>query len=180
MVRQIRLHRTDDRNIIDALADLGKNFTDFDATLTTPVELEGRCEGRAGLTFGPEIRDGQWLPVVLCQNRLRIERVHVGWTAIEEKMNDPFGLPREMRSPRRQWNQGFRGMRRRNKANLGKQICHSQTAQSHPAAVQEFTAGQKGVFQFERVMGHILKPIQSLSGSAGIFQHCPSTTAPAL
>ena len=56
MIRDVRVHRADDADVVDALADLGEDLADFDAGLAVLLELERRLEEPAGLAFGLEAR----------------------------------------------------------------------------------------------------------------------------
>jgi len=70
------VHRADDRNVVDALADVRENVAHLDAALPVFLELVRRLESRAGLALRPEL-ERDFLPVPFVERGLRIERVHL-------------------------------------------------------------------------------------------------------
>src|SRR5437867_3999562 len=97
MVGGIGVHRSNDTNIIDTLADMRKEFTYFDAALAIFFETERRAHQVAGLTLGYRISTGHRLPMKLGQQGLRVKGVDLGWAAIHKEKNDVLGLGCEMR-----------------------------------------------------------------------------------
>ena len=69
--------------------------------------LNGEGKSRAGLALGAQMLARQGLPGVLRQHGLGIERVDVRRPAIEEEVDDPLGLGREVRRVRRQRRSGL-------------------------------------------------------------------------
>ena len=51
MIRNVSVHRADERDVVDALRDRGKEFADLDAALAIFLELERRWKGGAGFAF---------------------------------------------------------------------------------------------------------------------------------
>ena len=103
MVGDVGLHGADHRDVVNALADVGKNLADFDPALAVALELEGRPHHRAGAALGDQMHAvGKFLAVVFVESRFRIKRIDVGWAAVEEEVNHPLGLAGEMRLLRQQ------------------------------------------------------------------------------
>jgi len=93
MVWHVCLHGTDHRDVVDALADVGKNLTDFDPALTVALELERRPENGTGPAFGYQVHaPGKFLAVVFVEARFVVEGIDVGRTAVQEQVNHAFGL----------------------------------------------------------------------------------------
>ncbi len=92
MVGGIRMHRSDDGDLIDHLPHSGKEVTDRNATLTIPPERKGRGESRAGLALGAEVFHGKGFPRIPVQHRFRIKGIDMGGPAIHEEMDDGLGF----------------------------------------------------------------------------------------
>ncbi len=103
MKRQVGVHRVDDADVIDALAELRKNLADFDAAFAELLELERRLHQGAGLTFGLEVSAGIGFAVILGQFRFVVEAIDLGAPAIQEQVDNMLGLRREMRLPGSEW-----------------------------------------------------------------------------
>ncbi len=102
MVRHIRLHRSDEADVIDAFADVGIEVADFDAALAIFTELEHRRKGGAGFALGL-VMGGDWLARIFLKQGFGVESIDVGGTAIHEQMDDPLGSPGKVRKLGRQW-----------------------------------------------------------------------------
>ena len=83
------LHRLDDANVVDHAADVGKKITDRNAALAVAFELP------VSSLVDPLFVVG--LAVVFGEERLGVERIHVGNGARHEQEDDPFRLRREVR-----------------------------------------------------------------------------------
>ena len=59
--------------------------------------MNGDAQQVAGLALRLQIAGGHRLAVILGQHRLRIERVHLRRSAIQEQKDDVLGLRREVR-----------------------------------------------------------------------------------
>ena len=97
VIRHIRVHRANHRDVVDVLGDVRKQFAHLDAALAVLLELERRLKRRAGVALGLQIVHRQRLAVQFGQRRLRIERIHVRRSAIREDVNDALGLGRKVR-----------------------------------------------------------------------------------
>ena len=103
MVGHVGLHRTDHRDVVDALADVGKDLADFDPALSVALELEGRPHDGPGSAFGDQVHAlGELLAVVFVEGRFGVERIDVGRTAAQEQVNHALGLGGKVWLPRRQ------------------------------------------------------------------------------
>ena len=98
------MHRPDDRDVIDDLADVGQQVADRLAALAALVEL---VRGAQQLGMPLDEREplvleqlvGAGLHVVLDQGRLVVEQVLLGRGARHVEIDDPLGLGREVRRP---------------------------------------------------------------------------------
>src|SRR5262245_40639867 len=81
---------------------------------------------------------GMRLAVLLCEFHLRVEEVHLPWSAVLEQADDGLRLGGEMRRFRRQWiragsvSDGF-----------GVEMCERQSAERSGRAVEECPAGER-------------------------------------
>gem|GEM_PF-5080447 len=95
------MHRADDRDVIDAAADVGKELADFGPAFAVrgegplwPLEKDPLVTGTI-LDLG--VIELQFLAMVAGQRRLGVEGVDVRHAAGHEQEDDPLGLGREMR-----------------------------------------------------------------------------------
>ena len=95
---EVRDHRPDDRQVVDALADMRKQVADRDAALAVVPEFPGAAEHVADIV---ELRrmglDLDRLPVLAVETRLGIKRVHLRWPAVHEQEDHARRLGREVR-----------------------------------------------------------------------------------
>src|ERR1700683_3451875 len=97
MVRDLRVHRANDADIVNRLSQLGEDLTDLDAAFAAAAEGEWRAEQIAGLALSLQVAAGDGLAAVLLQHRLGIKRVHLGGAAVEKEKYDVFGRSRKVR-----------------------------------------------------------------------------------
>src|SRR5688572_7341948 len=102
MVWKVRLHRTNNRDVVDASRGQGKEFTNLNSAL--PVFLESKWGGKrsTGLPFRPDIFHRKDLTCVFLQRGLWIKSVHMRRATVQEKMDYPFCFSSEMGCFRRQ------------------------------------------------------------------------------
>ena len=86
-----------DRDVINALGHVRKEFADLNAALAVLPELERGRKGGAGFAFRPQILHGQRFAGIFLQSRLGIERIHVRRPAVHKKVDDPLGFGGERR-----------------------------------------------------------------------------------
>ena len=136
MVRHLRIHRADDRDVVRVRRRLRKDLADLEATLAVFLELKRRRKRRSGLALGAEILAWQRLTRVLRQQRLGIERVHVRRTAVQEEMDDAFCFGCKVRRPRN---------RRRCQHRLAlRQGAQREGAHTHAGACEKIATVQAG------------------------------------
>jgi hypothetical protein len=98
MGRVRAVQRVDDAEVIDALRNVGKQFTDLDATLAVLLELPRRLEQIArGGELDTRLGKRQVLAVALLQFRLRVEGVDLRGAPLHEQENDALGPRGEVR-----------------------------------------------------------------------------------
>ena len=97
VLRKVGMHGVDDAEIVDALRHVGKELADPAAGLAMALELEGRFHQALGLALGLDVHGRGALAVVLLQQRLVVEGVHVGDAAVHQQMNHAFGPGRKVR-----------------------------------------------------------------------------------
>ncbi len=149
MVRHVRVHRTDDAQVVCAFGHVREQLADLQPALSVPGKLERRGKGGAGLAFGLEFQR-ELFAVPLRQCGFRVEGVHVRGAAVGEDVNHPFGPTREVRRAGRQGG-GHRGGLRAGR--LPQERGQSQRAEAEAAAIQKLAAGQEVVFQRRRMEG---------------------------
>ena len=155
VIGQLGLHRADDRDVVDALADLRKQLADFDAALAVFLKLERRRKRRAGLSLGANIFDGQRFAGVFGQRGFGIERIDMRRPAVEEKVNHPFGFGRKLRRfGRERVNRLFPGRGKKKKIRFAEGGGKKPRAHDPPAATQKIPPRQKRIFKAWLVMKH--------------------------
>ena len=102
VIRHIRVHRTNHRDVVDVFRDVRKQFADFDAALAVFFEFERRLKGRAGAAFGRQIIHRQAVCRAAARGPVWDQSVHVRRPAVGENMDDALGFGRKMSCPGRQ------------------------------------------------------------------------------
>src|SRR5216683_973610 len=97
VVRNLGEDRPHDADVVDALANVGKELADFNSALSVAFEFERRLHERAGLALVSEVSSRHRLTVVLREHRLRIEAVDMRQAAVHEEEDDVLGLRLEVR-----------------------------------------------------------------------------------
>ena len=82
-------HGADDAHVVDAVAEVGEDFTHFDAGLTHLFELERRGVGEA-------IEAWEGLVGVLGEGGLGVPGVYVGGATTGEDVDDVLGFDFEL------------------------------------------------------------------------------------
>src|SRR5690348_14210997 len=100
MVWDIRVHRTDYRDVVDVLGDMRKKFTDLDPALAVFFEGERRLESGSRTALGRRVIHRQSFAMKPRQGGFGIKGVNVRWPSVGENMNHAPGFGGEMRSPR--------------------------------------------------------------------------------
>ena len=151
MVGHVGVHRADHHHVVDALGDVGEKLAHLGAAFAVLGKLKGGPERRAGGPFGFEMAAVERLPVQLGEQRLGVERVHVGRAAVCKKMDHPLGTPRKMGHPRGSTT-GSRGGPHRS---LGGRLERgkAEQAKTHAAALKHGAAGKRT----RRVRGSVLE-----------------------
>ena len=102
MLGEVRDHRPDDRQVVDALADLRKQVADRDAALAVMAEFPRAAQHVADVVELRRVRlDLDRLPVLAVEPRLGVERVDLRRSAVHEQEDDARGLGRKVRGPGR-------------------------------------------------------------------------------
>ena len=115
VVDRFRVHRADDTEFIGQAAGMAHDVAVFDAALAVPLEIHERARQRerglvpahAGQTLSLADRVGQWLQVLLAEERLRVERLELRRPARLEQVDDALGLGREVRALRQRRSVGL-------------------------------------------------------------------------
>ena len=142
VIRHVGLHRSDDANVVDALADIGEDLADLDAALAVLLEFERRAEGRAGLALGPEILGRQFLARVRVEHRLGVEGVDLRRPTVHEQVDHPLRLRRQGGRLRRQRRAGSRrGGRSGERTGFGQQPAERHRAEAHAGSAEHLTSG---------------------------------------
>src|SRR5438309_12112464 len=81
------------------LGERGEQLARLEAALAEAGELERRAQGRASRPLGLQMQR-QPLAVILGEHRLGVERVHLAWAAVGEKLDDALRPRLEMRRAR--------------------------------------------------------------------------------
>ena len=154
VVGHVGMHRANDGNVVDVPGNVGEYLADFDAALAMFLEAKRRRKRRPGAPLGAQIRHRQLPAGVAQQGRLRIEGVDVGRSAIHEEMNDALGLAGIMRRARgqRRGADGTGGPVGPEQTFGGQQAGEAERAESHAAAAQEITTGER-ILRVHRCLG---------------------------
>jgi hypothetical protein len=154
VIRHVRVHRADDRDVINAPGDVGEQIADFDAALAVIFKLEWRLKRRAGAALGFEIVHRQRLAVEFGENRFGIKRVNVRRSAIGKNVNDALGLARKMRGVRRQRTIAchFVSQRARAEQVRAEQLRQPQHAEAHSTATEKIPAREEAILQLRLMM----------------------------
>ena len=93
MVGYIRLHGSNDAQVIGVFRHMREKFADRQTRLAIALEGKGGTKGGTGLPFSFETTlFRQKLSMPLIEFGLGIEGVHVGGSAIHEQVDDSFGF----------------------------------------------------------------------------------------
>ena len=94
-----RVHRTDDRHVIDVFGGMRKKLGDFNAGAAMLRKLERRRHETARLSdssdFGSKVASGR-LAGVFLESGLIVKQVNVARTTVHEELNNRFRLVRVM------------------------------------------------------------------------------------
>ena len=96
---QVRVHGTNDTDIVNALPDVVENLTHLDSALSISAEFEGGTQEVARRPFGGRVPAGEGLAMILIQRRLGIEGVNLGEAAVQKKEDHVLGAGWEMSGP---------------------------------------------------------------------------------
>src|SRR5829696_1740771 len=102
-----------------------QRFAHLQAALAVPLEGEGRRHVAGAFAFFVKLA-ARLFTGVREERRLRIERIEVGWPAVQEKKHEAFRLRRKVRNARR------RDSSRRARADETRETEHSE-AGAHAA-----------------------------------------------
>src|SRR6266851_9435129 len=85
-------HGSYDAELVGMPRDIGEKFAHRQSALAVMAKLPGRLEQAARVAFGKGERalEGERLAVVAREQRLGIERVEVGGSAVHEHEDDPL------------------------------------------------------------------------------------------
>src|SRR6185503_2960801 len=94
MVNRFGIHRADETDIIRDAARVRQQLRELHPALAELLELVRAAETIAFLLVEVnfQVAPGIRLAVVLCQQRLGIEQVHLAWSAMLEQADDRAGL----------------------------------------------------------------------------------------
>ena len=104
MPRIATMHRVDEADVVHAPPDVRKEITDLDPALAVFAETPKRLENLAGAPLiAVDVVQWDRLVVVLLEQRLVVERVHVGGTALHETEDHRPGPRCQGRRPCCKW-----------------------------------------------------------------------------
>lgn len=142
------MQRSDDRHLINVLAEFRENLADLDTALAHLGELERRRQRRAA-------DEVHLLVGVLRHLRLRIPRVEMRRPALCENVDDMLGLGREMRLARRERvDDGAVGAAREA---LTEHRRHAQAGEAHAETVQETATRLKEILRLRTMLCNVHK-----------------------
>ena len=147
MVRDVRVHRADQRDVVNALGRVRENLADRDAALPVALELVRTRERRAGLALGAQVFHRQQLAGVFLEGRLGVERVDMRRAAVEKIWITRLALGRKCAPSRRSWMTGSLGHLRQHRAKR-------QPAHADPGPREKLPPCQEMVTQPLLVMLH--------------------------
>src|SRR5678815_118654 len=87
VIRNVRVHRSDYRDVIDVLRDMGEQLTHFDTALTVRTKLEWGLKSSPGAAFRRQIVRRQGLAVQTRERGFGIKRIHMRRPPIGKYMN---------------------------------------------------------------------------------------------
>ncbi len=91
MIRDVRVDRANEADVVGAGADVREQLAHFDAALAVLLERERRLQQRAGLALGRHRAARQRLAMVLVEHRLRIEAVDLRQSAVHVEEDHALG-----------------------------------------------------------------------------------------
>src|SRR5712691_3561861 len=97
MVRHFSVQRTNHAEIVSAFTQPREDLGHLQATLAVSARPKWRLHQIASLPFTARTPTGKWLPIVLVQHGLGVERIHLGEAAVEKEKDDVFGAWGKMR-----------------------------------------------------------------------------------
>ena len=148
VVGHVGVHRADHRDVVHALGRVRENLADLRAALSVPLEFVRARIRRSGFALRPQVVHRKQLTGVFLQRRLWVERIHMRRPAVEENVNHPLGLGREMRPL------GQERRRRCRAGGVGQHRAKRQTAHADAAAGEKLAPRKKMVAQLWPVMLH--------------------------
>src|SRR5262245_45296793 len=92
MIPIVGVHRSDDTKIVNARPNLGEDVADFSPASAVLSKVERRSHQVARSAVSLYLGTWHRFPVMLCQLRLRIERVHLRHPAIQIEKDDVLRL----------------------------------------------------------------------------------------
>ncbi len=95
MIRDVRVHRVDDADVVCHGADVGEQLADLDSRLAVVLELEGRPHERPRLALRLDLVRNR-LAVIPVELRLRVEGVDLRHAPVHEKEDDVLGAGLEI------------------------------------------------------------------------------------
>ena len=125
----VGVQAADEAELVDVPRDVRVQLGDPRPGLAVLRELE--------LRPGQRPAPGADLAVVLLELRLVVERVHLGHRPVHEQEDDPLGLHREVRRPRRQRARGRQVRRAGLRRGLAEQPGQGQHAEAGPGVAQD-------------------------------------------
>lgn len=96
MVGNVRMHGTDDGEVIDVLGDMRKKLAHLDPAFSVLPEAEGGLKRGARAAFSGQVVHGQRLSVQSSQSGFGVKCVNMGWPAIGKNVDDAFGFSWKM------------------------------------------------------------------------------------
>ena len=96
MVGNVRMHGTNNGEVIDVFGDMRKEFAYFYPAFSILPEVEGGLKRGARAAFSGQVVHGQGLSVQSSQSGFGVKGVNVGWPAIGKNVDDAFCFGRKM------------------------------------------------------------------------------------
>ena len=133
MVRRNGVHRADDAQVVDAVAQMGQQVADEDAALAARPEAEWRGIQPAGGAFGADFDVARPLACELVDFGLGVKQVDVRRAAVHEEEDHAFGAGRKVR------------LRTRRAQRLGRREIarNSERADAGPETAHKFAAVER-------------------------------------
>ena len=133
MIRHIRVHRPDDRHLVNMLSGVLENLADRNAAFAILLEFVRRRKEVARRTFCPQIAARQRLAGHFLELRFWIERVNVRWSTVHKEVDNVLRPWLEMRFLRQQRIAGLARF-------AGGQIRQRESSEPHAATGEHFAS----------------------------------------